>query len=140
MSSIGGVAVFPNVGLYHASKWGLEGFSEALSQEVAPLGIRVTIIEPGGFATDWGGRSAQHARPLPAYDDVRARRAALAAGRTLGDPAATSAAIFQVVDSDNPPLRLLLGKFATDHAPQVYERRLKEWAAWADVSRAADGG
>src|SRR6478672_8176550 len=72
VSSIGGISAFPLVGAYHASKWALEGFSQALSQEVAGFGIHVTLIEPGGFSTDWGGASAKHAEPLPAYDETRA--------------------------------------------------------------------
>src|ERR1700723_1259053 len=64
ISSIGGVNAFPTIGLYHASKWGLEGFSQALAAEVAGFGIKVTIVEPGGFATDWGGASAKHAKPM----------------------------------------------------------------------------
>src|SRR6478736_4421228 len=72
VSSIGGVNAFPTVGLYHASKWGLEGFSTSLAAEVAPLGIKVTLIEPAGYATDWGGPSSKRATPLPAYDGARA--------------------------------------------------------------------
>ena len=139
VSSIGGIGAFPNLGLYHASKWGLEGFSEALSQEVAPFGIRVTLIEPGGFSTDWGGSSSIHAGTLPAYDAVRERQYADFAGMEFGDPAATSAAILAVADAENPPLRLLLGKFATHFAPQIYAGRLKEWADWEEVARKADG-
>src|ERR1700737_3742330 len=72
VSSIGGVNAFPTVGLYHASKWGLEGFSQSLAAEIAGFGIKVTIVEPGGFATDWGGPSAQRATQMPAYDGARA--------------------------------------------------------------------
>ncbi|MEO7716199.1 MAG: SDR family oxidoreductase [Capsulimonas sp.] len=139
VSSIGGVAAFAGLGLYHASKWGLEGFSEALSQEVAPFGIHVTIIEPGGFSTDWSGSSAARATPNHAYDGMREARAKRAGGMKAGDPTATSAAILKVVDAENPPLRLLLGAFATEIIPKVYEQRLKTWAEWTDVSRAADG-
>ena len=67
VSSIGGISAFPNIGIYNASKWALEGFSQALAAEVADFGIKVTLIEPGGFDTDWGGASAKHATPLPAY-------------------------------------------------------------------------
>src|ERR1700680_2643883 len=67
VSSIGGVNAFPTVGLYHASKWGLEGFSQALAAEVVGFGIKVTLVEPGGFATDWGGPSAKRATQMPAY-------------------------------------------------------------------------
>src|SRR6202041_3281699 len=72
VSSIGGVNAFPTVGLYHASKWGLEGFSQSLAAEVREFGIKVTIVEPGGFATEWGGASAKRATPMPAYDGARA--------------------------------------------------------------------
>src|SRR3954447_22488393 len=71
VSSIGGVNAFPTVGLYHASKWGLEGFSQSLAQEVAPHGIKVTLIEPAGYATDWGGSSATRATQMPEYDGAR---------------------------------------------------------------------
>src|ERR1700693_1492457 len=89
VSSIGGVNAFPTIGLYHASKWGLEGFSQALSAEVAAFGIKVTIVEPGGYATDWGGSSAIHATPIPAYDPARARIAAFRSNNVPGDPEAT---------------------------------------------------
>ncbi len=140
VSSIGGIGAFPVLGLYHASKWGLEGFSEALSQEVAPFGIKVTIIEPGGFDTDWSGSSAVHATPMSEYDSLRAARANRNASVKSGDPSASSAAILKLVDADNPPLRLLLGEFATQFVPKVYEQRLNVWREWEDVSRAADGG
>src|SRR6201989_2653720 len=70
VSSIGGISACSNVGIYNASKWGLEGFSQALAQEVADFGIHVTLIEPGGFSTDWGGSSARHAEPLDAYAEM----------------------------------------------------------------------
>ncbi|MBW4594846.1 MAG: SDR family oxidoreductase [Brasilonema angustatum HA4187-MV1] len=139
VSSIGGIGAFPLLGLYHASKWGLEGMSEALSQEVAPLGIKVTLIEPGGFSTDWSGSSAVHAAPIPVYDSLRDARAKRTAGVKSGDPIASSLAILKLVDAENPPLRLLLGEFATQMVPQLYERRLQVWAEWEDVAIAADG-
>jgi NAD(P)-dependent dehydrogenase (short-subunit alcohol dehydrogenase family) len=139
ISSLGGIGAFPLLGLYHAAKWGLEGFSEALSQEVAPLGIKVTIVEPGGFSTDWSGSSAVHAQPLAEYDGLRNARATRTAGAKSGDPAASSMAILKLVDTKNPPLRLLLGTAATQIVPQIYEQRLKVWAEWTDVARAADG-
>ena len=139
VSSIGGVVAFGGLGLYHASKWGLEGFSEALSLEVAPYGIKVTIIEPGGFSTDWSSSSAGRSTEMPEYDGVRQARATRFASVKPGDPTATSAALFKVADAENPPLRLLLGAFATEVAPQVYAQRLETWEEWADVARAADG-
>ncbi len=71
VSSVGGVNAFPTIGIYNASKWALEAFSQALAGEVAPFGIRVTIVEPAGFATDWGGPSSVHSEPIAAYDAVR---------------------------------------------------------------------
>jgi NAD(P)-dependent dehydrogenase (short-subunit alcohol dehydrogenase family) len=139
VSSIGGIAAFPMVGLYHASKWGLEGFSDALSQEVAPFGIKVTIVEPSGFTTDWAGSSAVHATTNPAYDRVREARMKTWSSNRRGNPAATAEAILKLVDSENPPLRLLLGNFAADQVKTLYPKRLEVWADWEDVSRAADG-
>ena len=91
VSSIGGISAFPLVGAYHASKWALEGLSQALAQEVAPFGIHVTLIEPGGFATDWAGPSAKHSAPLPAYDAFREEVQRMRRERNPkpGDPAAT---------------------------------------------------
>ncbi len=112
VSSIGGITAFQTVGIYHASKWGLEGFSQALSHEVRDFGIHVTLIEPGGFSTDWSGDSARHSEPIPAYDE-RSRRAGAALGRSApGDPVASAAAVLRVVDADPPPLALLLRQVA----------------------------
>ena len=89
ISSVGGIFAVPTVGLYHASKWGLEGFSQALAAEVKDLGIKVTIIEPGGFATEWGTASAHRARQLPAYDAARAALGKIRTASVPGDPKAT---------------------------------------------------
>lgn len=137
VSSVGGVAAFPNTGAYHASKWALEGLSESMAREVAPFGITVTLVEPGGYATDWGRSSARHADPLPAYDDLR--DAPRDDHVTVGTPEATASAILAVVDAEDPPLRLLLGDFATDLVPPLYAARLATWAQWEDVSRQAQG-
>ena len=95
VSSIGGVSAFPLFSAYHASKWALEGFSQSLAQEVAEFGINVTLIEPGGFSTDWAGPSAQHTTELAAYDGMRDRLQEQRARRKgiSGDPRASSAAI-----------------------------------------------
>ena len=98
VSSIGGITAFPNVGIYHASKWALEGFSQALAQEVADFGIHVTLIEPGGFATDWGGSSAKHATSPPGLRRRPREGRRAGAGRASaspGDPTASAAAILQ---------------------------------------------
>ncbi len=141
VSSIGGVSAFLNTGAYHASKWALEGFSQSLSQEVAGFGIKVTLIEPSGYSTDWSGSSAKHSTPLPAYDQVR-DAAARARGQRFtapGNPVATREAILQVVDSDNPPLRLFLGESPLRIAVADYGSRLTTWAQWQQVAAAAQG-
>ncbi len=113
VSSIGGVNAFPGLGLYHASKWALEGFSQALAGELAAFGVHVTLIEPAGYATDWRGASSVHADHLPEYAHVwEARSAAAGGANTPGDPNATGAAILAIVDADEPPLRLFLGQLA----------------------------
>jgi NAD(P)-dependent dehydrogenase (short-subunit alcohol dehydrogenase family) len=141
VSSVGGISAFPNTGMYHASKWGLEGLSQALAQEVAGFGIKVTLIEPGGFATDWGGSSAQHATPLPAYDGVREQVAKFRASMRArqGDPVATRAAVLQLVDSDDPPLRVFFGDGPLAIATADYDSRLATWREWEPVSVAAAG-
>jgi len=139
VSSIGGVNAFPTIGLYHASKWALEGFSQALAGEVAGFGIKVTIVEPGGFATDWSGPSAQHAKPSPAYDGVRAARASFRSGFVPGDPEATGPAILKVVDAEAPPLRIFFGSTGLNMTRAEYARRIETWEAWNDVALAAQG-
>jgi NAD(P)-dependent dehydrogenase (short-subunit alcohol dehydrogenase family) len=138
VSSIGGIAAFANVGIYHASKWALEGFSEAASIELAPFGVFVTLVEPAGFSTDWGGASAKHATPNPAYDAARAARAERMKANPQGDPEGSVKAILKLVDQKEPPLRLLLGSAAVRIANQTYAKRLETWKAWEDVSNAAD--
>src|SRR5215212_4292262 len=108
VSSIGGISAFPSVGAYHASKWALEGLSQALAQEVAQFGIHVTLIEPGGFATDWAGPSAKHSAPLPAYDAYREEVQRMRRERNPepGDPVASGQAVLAIVDAEEPPLRV----------------------------------
>jgi NAD(P)-dependent dehydrogenase (short-subunit alcohol dehydrogenase family) len=141
VSSIGGVSAFMETGAYHASKWALEGFSQSLSQEVAGFGIKVTLIEPAGYSTDWSGSSAKHSTPLPAYDSVRDAAARTRAQRYTapGNPVATRDAILRVVDSDNPPLRLFLGEAPLRIAVADYGSRLSTWAQWQQVAAAAQG-
>jgi NAD(P)-dependent dehydrogenase (short-subunit alcohol dehydrogenase family) len=141
VSSIGGITAFPNIGAYHASKWALEGFSQALAQEVAGFGIHVTLIEPGGFATDWSGPSARHAEPLAAYDEVRSARERQRAAQMShpGDPSASATAVLAVVDAENPPLRLFLGEAPLGMAEADYASRLATWREWQPVAAAAQG-
>lgn len=139
VSSIGGIVAFPNIGLYHASKWALEGLTESLAQEVAPFGIDVTLVEPGGYSTDWAGSSAKHATELPAYAEMHAAATKRMASGKRGDPAATTDAILKLVDAEHPPLRLFLGEAPLGIAKQRYAERLETWESWADVSLAAQG-
>jgi NAD(P)-dependent dehydrogenase (short-subunit alcohol dehydrogenase family) len=139
VSSIGGVNAFPTVGLYHASKWALEGFSQSLSTEVAGFGIKVTLIEPGGYATDWGGASAVRSVDMPAYAGARAGIASLRTSFKPGDPQATGTAILKVVDAAEPPLRIFLGTTGLPMTRAEYAKRLQVWEQWNDVAVAAQG-
>lgn len=141
VSSIGGISAFLNVGAYHASKWGLEGFSQALAQEVKPFGINVTLIEPGGYDTDWAGPSAKTSAQNPAYDKVREMAAEQRAKRVSspGVPSATREAILRIVDAETPPLRVFLGEAPLGIATADYESRLATWREWQPVSVAAQG-
>jgi NAD(P)-dependent dehydrogenase (short-subunit alcohol dehydrogenase family) len=139
VSSIGGVNAFPTVGLYHASKWGLEGFSQALAAEVAGFGIKVTIVEPGGFATDWGGPSAKRATQMTAYDGARAAIAGVRGKYAPGDPQATGPTILKVVDAKDPPLRIFFGSSGLPMTREEYARRMETWEKWNDVSLEAQG-
>ena len=141
VSSIGGISAFVNTGAYHASKWALEGLSQSLAQEVAGFGIKVTLIEPSGYSTDWAGPSAKHATVLPAYEPVHEQAVRARARRfTPGDPGATRDAVLRLVDSPNPPLRLFLGEAPLGIATADYESRLAEWREWQSVSIEAQGG
>ncbi|MFC8435144.1 SDR family NAD(P)-dependent oxidoreductase [Streptomyces sp. NPDC057253] len=140
ISSIGGVAAGPLLGGYHASKWALEGLTESLSQEVSGLGIKVTLVEPGAFETDWIGPSAVHAQQLPVYDPVREQLAKLMESSEAGDPAAAGKALLEIVDAENPPLRVFFGTAGNQFLPHIYADRLKTWSDWEDLSVRAQGG
>ena len=141
VSSIGGITAFPGIGAYHASKWALEGFSQSLSQEVAGFGIHVTLIEPGGFSTDWSGPSAKHSEENPAYSDFRTSLNAAQSQRrqSRGNPHATRSAILKVVDAENPPLRIFFGEPPLTIATRDYQSRLETWNEWQPVSIEAQG-
>jgi NAD(P)-dependent dehydrogenase (short-subunit alcohol dehydrogenase family) len=127
ISSVGGLVGFPATGYYHATKWAVEGFSESLSKEVGPLGIKVIIVEPGRFRTDWAGRSVIESKTIiEDYDATageRRRQAKAYTGTQPGDPARGAAAIIQTVDAKNPPLRLPLGadayQFLSDRVDEL---------------------
>lgn len=138
VSSQGGVVAFPTVGIYHASKWALEGLTDALANEVGQFGIKTTLIEPGGYGTDWGGASASHSDPNPLYQPIHDVLSG-AAGPTGKPPAtATAGALLAVVDADEPPTRLLLGSRAYDLVLTTYEQRVQTWRDWETVTRSAD--
>ena len=141
VSSIGGISAFANVGIYNASKWALEGFSQALAAEVESFGIHVTLIEPGGFSTDWSGSSAKRAEELPAYADAKAIAVKARDQRFSrpGDPQASAAALLKVVDADKPPLRVFFGELPLQIAKADYENRLKTWEEWQPVAQQAQG-
>jgi len=142
VTSIGGITAFAGIGAYHASKWAVEGLTQALAAEVKDWGIKVTLIEPAGFATDWGGSSAVHSDPLPAYDDARAAREKSRSARATskpGDPHASAAAVLELVDAEEPPLRCLFGADAFGIVRTDYERRLATWEKWDHLAQRAQG-
>jgi NAD(P)-dependent dehydrogenase (short-subunit alcohol dehydrogenase family) len=141
-SSIGGrVGGSAGLGAYQTAKFAVEGFSEVLNAEVKPLGIKVTIIEPGGFRTDWGGSSMGTATVGPDYEDTvgamnRFRESTVSTWR--GDPRRAANVLLDLVDLDEPPLRLLLGDGAVRSAQKSSRERAAEAEQWAEVSRSAD--
>lgn len=138
VSSVGGVIGFPTGGSYTASKFAIEAMSEALSGEVAPFGIKVTILEPGHFSTEFQ-KSVKSPPAIEAYNPVRqAIRASFKPG-DFGDPAATAAALFEAVDTQFPPLRLVLGSTTIEKFRAVYASRLSNWNTWEATSNAAQG-
>lgn len=142
ISSIGGLVSFPATGYYHATKYAVEGLSESLAAEVAPLGIKVIIVEPGPFRTDWLGRSLVQSKiEIPDYDTTvgeRKRQRSARTGKQEGDPVRASKAIIEAVSSPNPPLRLLLGKLALDLAEKKLDLLGKEFATWRETTLGAD--
>ena len=141
VSSIGGVHAFPGLGLYHASKWALEGLSQSLAQEVAGFGIHVTLIEPGGFDTDWSGPSSTISQALPDYAELHQQVAEVRKQRWAkpGDPKASAAALLKVVDAERPPLRVFFGETPLQTARADYESRLANWEQWQPVAVQAQG-
>ncbi|MFT3865103.1 MAG: SDR family NAD(P)-dependent oxidoreductase [Solirubrobacterales bacterium] len=140
VSSIGGIAAFPGLGLYNASKWAVEGMVESLAAEVAPFGIRVTLVEPGGFDTGASAAAAQ-TEPLAAYDEFRAeaRRRAGERRAVLGDPRASAAALLRVVEAEEAPLRTFFGSAPLAIAEADYAKRLALWREWQPVAALAQG-
>ena len=141
-SSIGGrVGGTPGMGAYQTAKFAVEGFSEVLNAEVKPLGVKVTIVEPGGFRTDWGGSSMGTTTVGADYEDTvgamnRFRESTVSTWR--GDPKRAADILVDLVDVDEPPLRLLLGDGAVRSAEESSRARAAEAEQWAEVSRSAD--
>jgi NAD(P)-dependent dehydrogenase (short-subunit alcohol dehydrogenase family) len=142
ISSYGGQVAFPGNSLYHATKWGIEGFVESVAQEVAPFGIGMTIVEPGGARTEFRYGSAQVADLLPAYDDTPAhsflRMLDPANGLAPGDPARMAARIIASVDVEPAPLRMLLGSQALDITLTTLRKRVADFEAQRDLAASTD--
>lgn len=142
ISAAAAIANYPGFGIYGAAKRALEGAAEALAQEGRPFGLRVTLVQPGPFRTSFIGTSlAQVTSPLPDYDATRgkfARTLAAMDGRQPGDPARAAAAILAAVDAERPPLRLVLGAYATDKARRTLSAAQRELEAWTPVAAATE--
>ncbi len=139
VSSIGGVNAFTNVGMYNASKWALEAFSQSLSQEVQSFGVKVTLVEPIAYETDWAGPSAKVAKQLLAYKQVREGMAARRGSSAHGNPEATGPVMLKLVDMEQPPLRVFFGKGAHTMIHAEYDKRLAEWDKFKALSEEAHG-
>jgi len=142
VASIGGLVGYPALSYYNATKFAVDGFSESLSKEVAPLGIKVTIIAPSGFRTDWAGRSANEAKAeIEDYKTTAGQNQETIrnySGNQPGDPVKAAEAIIKAVETENPPLRLLLGAAALKNARLKLEDLKKDFDAWAETSVGAD--
>lgn len=141
-SSIGGLVSFAATGYYHATKYAVEGMSESLSIELAPLGIKVLIVEPGPFRTDWAGRSLLESKIV--IDDYastageRRQQSRERSGKQVGDPVRAGEAIIKAVESENPPLRLVLGKPGLDLVSKKLEAVKKDLDRWRETTLSAD--
>ncbi|WP_296149145.1 SDR family NAD(P)-dependent oxidoreductase [uncultured Flavobacterium sp.] len=141
VSSFLGLTTIPLLGLYSASKFAVEGLIETLGSETAHLGIKTTLIEPNGFATDWAGASAvQTSSDITDYNAVRSAFAESGDNPdTWGKPEATVEPILNLIDNQNPPKRLLFGKIAYHVVNEVYKKRLEDIENWKEVSISAHG-
>jgi NAD(P)-dependent dehydrogenase (short-subunit alcohol dehydrogenase family) len=142
VASIGGLVGFPAVGFYNATKFAVDGYSESLSKELAPLGIKVTVIAPSGFRTDWAGRSANNSKIVinDYKETAEANKNSIRgySGNQPGDPVRAAKAMIKAVESENPPLRLLLGEAALKGARNKIELLKKDFDTWAEVTVGAD--
>ncbi len=142
VSSIGGLMSFASTGYYHATKFAVEGISESLAIELKPLGIKVMIVEPGPFRTDWAGRSLLeskvHIDDYAATAGERRKQSRARSGTQPGDPVRGCEAIIKAITSDNPPLHLVLGRHGYEIVTKHLQGMLDEFAAWKDTALSAD--
>lgn len=141
ISSVGGRIGNPGLAIYQAAKFGLSGFAEVLSKEVAPLGIKVTSVEPGGFRTDWAGDSMSYAPAIEGYETtVNARAEYFRTGKfvPVGDPVKAAQAMVNLVEHPEPPVHLILGSEAAGMLKQADENRKAEFEKWLPVSLSTD--
>lgn len=140
VSSVAGIVASPIVGFYHASKWAFEALHESLAQEVGGFGIKVTLLEPGAYATGFASQtSLKIAAGIDAYAELRTQVFAAGASIEFGDPQATAEAVLKIVDAENPPLRIFLGTEGMPLVRAAYASRLGIWEAWEAISNAAQG-
>ncbi|GAA0893040.1 SDR family oxidoreductase [Fulvivirga kasyanovii] len=140
VSSSLGLESLPVIGYYCSTKWAFEAIHESLAAEVSAFGIKVTLIEPGAYATEFGSpESLKMAKALDIYADFKGQFVQGLKALKKGDPKATPEALFKVVDADQPPMRLFLGDQSLPSVRKAYNERLKSWEAWAEVSDAAQG-
>jgi NAD(P)-dependent dehydrogenase (short-subunit alcohol dehydrogenase family) len=139
VSSVLGIATLPVLGIYTASKFAVEGLSESLAAEVKDFGIKISLIEPNTFSTDWYNASATHTEGMKEYESLKKNFYTGMTEDSIGKPEATVDAILQLVDNPNPPLRLFLGKVALPWTKHVYEERLASWEEWNEVAVKAHG-
>ncbi|PJJ79597.1 SDR family NAD(P)-dependent oxidoreductase [Mucilaginibacter auburnensis] len=139
-SSNVGIVTIPVIGYYSSSKWAFEAIYESLAAEVKQFNIKVTVIEPGAYATEFGSQdSLKFTSPLDVYTDFKTEFFGHLREMEQGDPAATPQALFKMVDSENPPLRFNLGSHNLPLTRKTYAERLAEWEAWDEVSASAQG-
>lgn len=140
-SSAVGIYSNPLIGYYCSSKFAFEAIHDSLAKEIAAFGIKVTLIEPGAYNTEFGSTESLKiaSKKLSDYDDLKKQLMKNLQKLERGNPLATTDAIFAVVDAENPPLRLLLGKNDLPHIQQIYSERIQEWETWKPISVAAQG-
>ncbi|MFT8319170.1 MAG: oxidoreductase [Sporolactobacillus sp.] len=144
VSSVGGLTTFPTFGYYHATKFAVEGLSQALAKEVEPLGIHVTLVEPGAFRTDWAGRSAvDRTKVIDDYHETAGEvmeSTHAGSGKQAGNPELAAKAIIKSVESEHSPIHLLLGKDAVKNVQLQQENVAKDLEDWKDVTTHVDYG